>query len=215
MAEKRAAIIRSIAMHGGPCIQKADVTKLVKRLRRNGFSNTKLRLAVLNKLRYQKQVLSNEKALRLSGNLHQLTNRLIDHLPGDPVPATLSDTEMSDSDASDMTNTDEQHPEPDHRSAFAFSRQGQWLAVFYDNDFYLGQVIEVKGEETAVVQFLEKTAGRKDYFRWPHKVVSDVIKDYVFAWDFEVLPVSQQGRVWRVPEIDKLKAAYQQIATLA
>lgn len=121
-------------------------------------------------------------------------------------------------DTSDGSETEKKndHQITNNPAAFQFSRQGQWLAVYYDDQYYIGEVINFIGQESSVVQFLEKTTGRKDYFWWPRREdVAEIQSCYVFSWDFEVLPVSNDGRVWQVPEIDQIQAAYQRITKLS
>ncbi|KAL8610832.1 hypothetical protein ACOMHN_056687 [Nucella lapillus] len=70
-----------------------------------------------------------------------------------------------------------------------FTRQGEWVAVFYDQGFFIGQVTLVENPGTAHVSFLENTKSHRDYFRWLRvEDVANVDSQYVFRWDVEVLP---------------------------
>ncbi|KAL8618144.1 hypothetical protein ACOMHN_034371 [Nucella lapillus] len=72
-----------------------------------------------------------------------------------------------------------------------FTRQGEWVAVFYDQGFFIGQVTLVENPGTAHVSFLENTKSHRDYFRWLRvEDVANVDSQYVFRWDVEVLPAS-------------------------
>ena len=89
---------------------------------------------------------------------------------------------------------------------FQFDRQGQWVCVFYDNAFYVGQVFEITGDGVAVGKFLQNKTGRFDFFsQWPATVdIPKVDAQFVFAWDFDVDIVSSDGRVWSVPSVKDL-----------
>ena len=83
------------------------------------------------------------------------------------------------------------------------------MAVFYDDQFY----IEKKTDgQSAVVKYLEPTKGRKDYYRWPRSEdVAETSAYYVYQWDFEVTPVSNDGRVWEVANIEHITLGYKSI----
>lgn len=49
-------------------------------------------------------------------------------------------------------------------SQIIFKCQGQWVAVYYDTNFYIGQVIDIISPSSAVIKFLTPTKGRNDYF---------------------------------------------------
>ena len=86
--------------------------------------------------------------------------------------------------------------------------------MYYDNTFYIGQVLEVRGGESAVCKFMEQTKCRQDYFRWPpSEDIAEVAAHYVFKWDFEVNPVSNDGRVWSVPAVNSISIGYEKIKT--
>ena len=87
------------------------------------------------------------------------------------------------------------------------------MATFYDQTFYVGQVIEVFNPQSAMVQYLEQLKSRKDYFNWP-KVDDVAVTDsyFSFKWDFKVLPVSSECRVWHVECIEDTVEAYNRIS---
>ena len=100
----------------------------------------------------------------------------------------------------------------DGTAPFTFQHQGQWVAVYYDDRFYIGQVLNVLSTDAADIQFLEKTAGQNGFFRWPRE--EDVKACFVFSWDFYVRPASEVGRIWQVPDIDSISASYNTIKNL-
>ncbi|KAL8580974.1 hypothetical protein ACOMHN_017540 [Nucella lapillus] len=92
------------------------------------------------------------------------------------------------------------------------TRQGEWVAVFYDQGFFIGQVTLVENPGTAHVSFLENTKSCRDYFRWPRvEDVANVDSQYVFRWDVEVLPVSNDGRIWQVSDLQDIADAYKRL----
>ena len=92
---------------------------------------------------------------------------------------------------------------------FAFQHQGQWVAVFYNDQFYIGQVVHVINKDMAMVNYLERTTGRSDYFKWPRvEELAETSSCYVFRWDQDVNPVSSNSRMWHVAEISNIVSAY-------
>ena len=95
---------------------------------------------------------------------------------------------------------------------YEFTRQGEWVAVFYDSNFYIGQVIEVQSEGTATVQYLTKAKGHPSYFRWPS--VDDVCStsaEFVFRWNLDISPVGNNCRLWQVEAVQDITNAYDRI----
>ena len=95
-------------------------------------------------------------------------------LPVEPQQQLQSEDEDGGYDESDPVQPPEKRACPgedaddvddDDTALFSFCRRGQWVAVFYDDQFYTGQVIEVAHGQSAVVKYLEQTKGQKDYYR--------------------------------------------------
>jgi len=188
-AAAKADLIRRLAIHGGPCFTSNDIDALVSRLRRE--KGSVLVNALKDQIRYQKSILNRKGDLRLSGSLEELTQILKDHLQDE--------------------NSDEQAPEEAFLESepFAFQHQGQWVAVFYDDQFYIGQVVHVMNKDMAMVNYLERTTGRSDYFKWPRvEDLAETSSCYVFRWDLDVNPVSSNLRMWHVAEISNIVSAY-------
>jgi len=144
-----------------------------------------------------------------------------DSVPMNQVPSVR--LESTQADAYNESSDDNMTPPKkrprlhrEHPSPFIFTKQAQWVAVFYDQQFYIGQVLAVHSDTSATIQYLEKTKGRSDYFRWP--TVDDVAKTdsrFVFRWDFDVKPVSSNFRMWKVDCIDDISDGYQRIQIAA
>ena len=115
-------------------------------------------------------------SLHLSRSVEDLILALKEHLsdPALPVePQQQLQSEDEDPDGGYNEFDPVQPPEKracpgeddDDGTQFSFCKQGQWVAVLYDDQFYIGQVIEVAHGQSAVVKYLEQTKGQKDYYR--------------------------------------------------
>ena len=72
------------------------------------------------------------------------------------------------------------------------------MAVFYDRDFYIGQVLQVHNPDFADVTFTTST-GNDNIFKWPQSEdIDQVAAKYVFDSDFEVVP---KNRTWQIDSV--------------
>ena len=72
------------------------------------------------------------------------------------------------------------------------------MAVFYDRDFYVGQVLKVHNPDFADVTFMTRT-GNDNIFKWPQSEDTDqVAAKYVFDSDSEVVP---KNRTWQIDSV--------------
>jgi len=68
--------------------------------------------------------------------------------------------------------------------------------------FNVGQVIEVKAEDRAVVQFLNY--GYRVVFRWPQiDDVDEISYQFVFSSGLDLVP-GKTGRTWKVEKLEEL-----------
>ena len=162
----------------------------------------------------------------MAGTVGDLEQALKAHLGGDSPerPALQPQQAFSDSSPSSEDGVphkrqrfeSESREEDVEEVPLVFSSQGEWIAAYYDDQFYIGQVIEVHSETEATVQYLTKARGRSDYFRWPE--VEDIAKtsvNFVFRSSVDVVPVSNDGRVWKVSSADEIAEAYNRIKVRA
>ena len=85
------------------------------------------------------------------------------------------------------------------------SRQGVAVAVAYQSAFFIGEVVEIKSEDKALIQFIE--AGYANKFSWPSVLDTDVVDSkYVFQADFSVI---NKGRYCEVPDFQVIKKQYE------
>ena len=84
---------------------------------------------------------------------------------------------------------------------FEFLSHGQYVAVYYDNDFYVGRVVVIKTKHEAEVSFLQKCLIKSNAFRWSKSDIDNVKAEFVFDWNFEL--TSCNGRMWQVTGEDR------------
>ena len=89
--------------------------------------------------------------------------------------------------------------------------QSEFVAVHYDNDYYIGEVVDVLSSEEGVINFMERCTIRSTAFAWPK--VPDrctVHRNFVFASgnDISLAPISSSGRTWRVQDMTVLLMKY-------
>ena len=94
---------------------------------------------------------------------------------------------------------------------YSFSVQSEFVAVHYDNDYYIGEVVDVLSSEEGVVNFMERCTIKSTAFAWPK--VPDrctVHRNFVFANgnDISLAPISSSGRTWRVQDMTVLLMKY-------
>ena len=80
VARKCADLIQTMKAHGGPCEKKLDVRLLIGKLQRDGVSSSAMKV-LKDEVRFQKTVLHRKSALKLAGNVNELTRALELHLP--------------------------------------------------------------------------------------------------------------------------------------
>jgi hypothetical protein len=115
-------------------------------------------------------------------------------------PALCSDddgnTSSSDEEIDDMLSN--------HLALGKFQAAGGWVAVaFAGGVWYPGQIVEVKSDNLAVVEYLHPCTASIPYpadvlFKKPNKVdVMDTDNDSVFLWEFTMDPISSSCRQFR------------------
>ena len=156
-AREKAALIRKVLAHGGPCARKVHVTHLRRRQKESKAKLGVLKEALKDEIRFQKIVLNNKGTLKLPGTVNELTRALQDHLPEEEDDPPYAPPSPPPVDVPEVLNPQPALPSPDNElqppppkcrrntadtvsdeTGFSFSRQGQWVATFYDQMFYLG-----------------------------------------------------------------------------
>ena len=67
---------------------------------------------------------------------------------------------------------------------FVFSRAGQTVAVYYNDDYHIGSVTTVFSEDEAEVNFIKKSVVTKNTYTWLAAQDMDVVKSLFFSSDF-------------------------------
>ena len=217
-------IIASVTDQNGPCKNASDVDRLLATC----LSESKKKECLKNEIRYLKSVLGikdqrlvfgKKSSCELSSDLKSV---LSDSDSGTSVSSS-SDEPARDVDSdeircgvkrmhsecsdNDELSTSDMAKRQKLSHSFCYERQGVWVCVAYEVDYFVGTVIDVLSPGAALIQFLQK--GAKGSFRWP--TVDDVAEvdcTFVISSDFEV--VTSNGRTWDVPELEYLGELYEQ-----
>ncbi|RUS74049.1 hypothetical protein EGW08_018198 [Elysia chlorotica] len=218
--KEKQQIVNMVMNDGGVCKTRKDVEKL-----KNANS-------LKAQLRYHKIILG-IKDIQIGGTKEQLQQRLVVFLEegrivkGDILlPPTkrrrlnsesdpefeLQDEIESVSENETDVNSDDDGSEEVNKGvdSFEFTVQGMWVAVFYDDAFYIGQVLDVgEDKKKAVVKFMEETKSQPGHFKWPRSDdIAEVCSQFVFRWDFDVEAASSNCRIWKIPALASLERAY-------
>ena len=90
------------------------------------------------------------------------------------------------------------------------NRASGWLSFMMTNLYWPSYWSRTWTVCSCEVSWADK--GQKDYYRWPRSEdVAETSAHYVYRWDFEVTPVSNDGRVWEVANIDDIASGYELI----
>ena len=155
-----------------------------------------LSAALKSEIKYQKVILGLPGILELSKPADDLPKDLICHSQHTP-PSHLDSAE-------DFINANELW-----HGDFQFSNPGTWVAVYYDDKFCIGQTIQVLNSSVAEVKFVEQTKVREQYFRWPRSDdIAYVNAKFTLGWKFDLIPVTNYYRIWRVDCLGPLKQSY-------
>ena len=89
---------------------------------------------------------------------------------------------------------------------------GTWVAVSFENDWYPGEVIELKNK-VIVVRFMERQKKGGVTFQWPRDKddIQDVDLKFVIFSHFDIIP-SPGLRHWLIAESDDIISCHEQFA---
>ncbi|KAL5015088.1 hypothetical protein ScPMuIL_009358 [Solemya velum] len=93
---------------------------------------------------------------------------------------------------------------------FEFECQGTRVAVYYDDDYYIGEVVEVTSKTSGNITFMAKCGlKKKSLYRWPVVVnIDNIDSRFVIDWDFNM--TTTNGRMWAVEDEPLLQKMYKQ-----
>jgi hypothetical protein len=153
----------------------------------------------------------NDVQVTPTGEQRTPARRLVQRTPSAKTAKRRLDEE---SDAASESE-DEQPCKRKPLNQYKFRQQGTWVAVYYDDNFYLGQVVQIVNEEGGEVQFLERCGLSKKAFRWPvREDISFIKSQYVFSNDIEVTTQNLRTLLISQSEVDRLGMLYKQYKTL-
>lgn len=122
----------------------------------------------------------------------------------DEDPEVEMDT---DEEEGDPEGSDEEPETRELTDSFTFTRVGQYVAVYYDDDFYIGAVNQIFTPKQAEVNFLTNSIVPNRY-SWVKEDLSSVASVFVFAADFD-LRLSDNARTWYLGKPRELRKLYQ------
>ncbi|KAL8580962.1 hypothetical protein ACOMHN_017529 [Nucella lapillus] len=234
------SIVEDLQPHQGPCSSPADINRLLEQYSTKSGLKKALRAEVLfQKLVLFKK----SPLLKVTGTALTLVNRLLElfegptlttlpplrahplhrGLPARKRPRRAVHTDESDSDA----ETDQEEElqaasdategwtaELDYMQfSFKFQQLGEIVAVYYEDDFFIGEVANIHNEEEAEISFMEKTKSLINgscIYRWPRREDTYPISSAViFAGKIAIAPSSSTGRSFIVETPDNLPGRYE------
>ena len=87
------------------------------------------------------------------------------------------------------------------------------VVVFYQEDFFIGEVATIYTEDEAEVNFMEKTeaaTGGDCVFRWSHRAdCCSISAEVIFAGNLTLAPSSSSGRSFAVEAPHNLHGRYE------
>ena len=85
---------------------------------------------------------------------------------------------------------------------------GQNVAVYFDDDFYIGQVVSIETPQVGDIKFMDKCGLETNVYKWPRSEVTENIASmFVFSWDFELS--TSNGRMWQLGEYTSVSKKYE------
>ena len=89
---------------------------------------------------------------------------------------------------------------------FLFTKTGQKVAVYYDEDVHIGSVSSISSPQLAEIN-LKKCVIVNNTYVWPRKPDKAAVQSlFGFGSDFDI--VATTGRVWSVPSHEALSLKY-------
>ena len=115
-------------------------------------------------------------------------------------PAVLPSDSEEDPGGSDIQPEEEEDRDAANQFAFedySFQQEGQLIAVYFMEDFYVEEVTQVLSPEEGTVNFMEKATfqlGWQPVFRWPaRRDKCKINAEVVFTKDIVLQPSSSSG----------------------
>ena len=207
-AQQKADLMQRVGEWGVPCQSAEDVRKFVRRIRDSESPKVAIE-AIKDQIRYQKVILGH-KGLKLSGSFDELVGALKAHLGTSQDTQQLSESESDDDSEPETKLPRFEFDINEPIRSFQFSKQ-EWVAVYWDDDVHIGQVINFENENKGNVKFLKKAESKLDknqLFTFNDTDIRPVSAHYVIHWDFQPRLI---GRRYIVDELAYIRAKYLQL----
>ena len=130
-------------------------------------------------------------------------------------PPTRKRQRLAQSETEDEEEKERKEVSQDEENEFAvpdfhfkFHCTGCFVAIGYEDQYYVGEVEEVKSETSAVINFMEQCDRKKTIFKWPDHA-DRVTVDAQFVIDANLNLTTTTGRIWTIKP-EELKSMAQQ-----
>ena len=229
--QQKLAVMADLRPHQGPCTSPADIMQMLEVYTTSKHLKKALRAEIL----FQKLMLNKKSPLlTVTGTNVKLTNQLLQFFGGEilerlpPLQPSEQGASVnkrphleqcasdSESDSSELTTDsaeDEEAPFNFQQFQYSFTQVGEIVAVYYVEDFYIGEVTSVLNDSEGIINFMEKartSAKGCCMYRWPCPPDSCTISSaVVFASHLSIAPSSSSGRSFVVEEPEDLPGRYQ------
>lgn len=221
--ENRKKLVATLQEHNGPCQTFGQLNAALANCKSNSLKKELMK----NEIRYltnvlnvkdRRLVMGNKGWQELKENWCLATNECNEDLVN-VTSNTVPDFDLSQEFTQtkkrklSLTESDNFQKRKKCKTAanFTFNTPDTWVAVAYEEEFFIGTVLEVASSEVATIQFLNR--GFQTVYRWPRiDDVADVQSKFVFAADIEVV-LNANGRTYSVSEIDYLQQLYEEYAS--
>ena len=128
-----------------------------------------------------------------------------------PSPSTMwsrkKKTPPQDNDST--PNSDKDHNKEESSGDDRSFQQGMRVLIFYDNQYYVGEVLHTLPEDSdrTSIAFMEQVL-KQNIFRWDEEDFDTVQRKFVMEWD--VPEASRNGRTWSLSNFAIAEAIYHQ-----
>ena len=144
----------------------------------------------------------------------QRHNRKRRRVSSDSDSESESEADVSEESVSDI-ETEMDNDDELAEFTFTFQRTAQLIAVYYDGEFYIGEVTQVLSDDEGEVNFMSRCTIKSNTFRWPNTEDRDTVnRKFVFVSDVQLEPASTTRGTWNVSNMDDIEARFRLFVAL-
>lgn len=222
LRKQKEAILQCVTSQGGPCQSADDIIRLLQEQQTKAAKMKALKAQI----DYEKVIIGSSSPklkttkVAISDQAKNLISFKFDQDTADafatavvaacvtrrkrkrPVVSSSSDsdTDVPPDEVNQPLPTEGPNFEEEEDFTFAFTHQGQTVAVFYNREFYIGQVLNVINPDLADVTFMT-SKGLENIFKWPGgEDIDQVAAKFVFDYDFDI---TLRNRTWNVEDSNR------------